>query len=89
MKKSLILSDEEREARNKLAEVNRLKRGKVTKRQCINWVCIICTYKQKVFKKNSICICLAALNTDLLYTNIFILFIDATTNFTSYNSKFS
>jgi len=40
MKKSLILSNEEREARNKLVEENRLKRGKVTKRQCVEWVCI-------------------------------------------------
>jgi hypothetical protein len=41
MKKSLILSDEEREARNKLVETNRLKRGKELKRQCMKWVCII------------------------------------------------
>ncbi len=40
MKKSLILSDEEREARNKLVQENRLKRGKVTKRLCDDWVCI-------------------------------------------------
>jgi hypothetical protein len=40
MKKSLILSDQEREARNKLVQNNRLKRGKVTKSLCDNWVCI-------------------------------------------------
>ena len=33
MKKSLILSDEERQARNKLVEINRLKRGKIPKQQ--------------------------------------------------------
>ena len=38
MKKSLILSDEEREARNKLVEANRLKRGKAIKRQFDDWV---------------------------------------------------
>jgi hypothetical protein len=40
MKKSLILSDEKRQARNKLVEINRLKRGKVIKQQCDDWVCI-------------------------------------------------
>ncbi len=40
MKKSLILSDEEREARNKLVEVNRLKRGKAPKPLRDEWVCI-------------------------------------------------
>ncbi|CAF0874449.1 unnamed protein product [Adineta steineri] len=38
MDKSLILSDEEREARNKLVEMNRLKRGKIPKLQCIKWM---------------------------------------------------
>lgn len=38
MKKSLILSDVEREARNKLVEANRLKRGKIVKRQFDDWV---------------------------------------------------
>lgn len=38
MKKSLILSDLEREARNKLVEANRLKRGKAIKRQFDDWV---------------------------------------------------
>jgi len=38
MKKSMILSDEERIARNKLVETNRLKRGIVTKRLCTEWV---------------------------------------------------
>ncbi len=38
MIKSLILSDKEREARNKLVEINRLKRGQVIKRQCDDWV---------------------------------------------------
>ncbi|CAF0869973.1 unnamed protein product [Adineta steineri] len=38
MKKSLILSDEEREARNKLVEMNRLKRGKLPKRECAKWM---------------------------------------------------
>ena len=40
MKKSLILSDEKRQARNKLVEVNRLKRGKVPKPLRDDWVCI-------------------------------------------------
>jgi enhancing lycopene biosynthesis protein 2 len=40
MQKTLILSDEKREARNKLIETNRLKRGKITQRPCVEWVCI-------------------------------------------------
>ncbi len=40
MKKSLILSDQERQARNKLVETNRLKRGKVTKPLRDDWVCV-------------------------------------------------
>jgi hypothetical protein len=40
MKKSLILSDQERQARNKLVEINRLKRGKVAKPLRDDWVCI-------------------------------------------------
>ncbi|CAF0825407.1 unnamed protein product [Rotaria sp. Silwood1] len=39
MKKSFILTNEEREARNKLVATNRLKRGKIPKLQCIPWVC--------------------------------------------------
>lgn len=38
MKKSLILSNEERVARNNLVLENRLRRGKVPKRQCVKWV---------------------------------------------------
>ncbi|CAF0809784.1 unnamed protein product [Adineta steineri] len=38
MKKSMILSDEEREARNKLVEMNRLKRGKIPKQECVEWM---------------------------------------------------
>ncbi|CAF2734098.1 unnamed protein product [Rotaria sp. Silwood2] len=40
MKKSLILSDEKREARNKLIAMNRLKRRQIAKPQCLTWVCI-------------------------------------------------
>jgi len=43
MKKSLILSDQEREARNKLVQENRLKRGKVIKYPYDDWVCITYT----------------------------------------------
>ncbi|CAF4727241.1 unnamed protein product [Rotaria sp. Silwood1] len=38
MKKSFILTNEEREARNKLVATNRLKRGKIPKLQCIPWM---------------------------------------------------
>ncbi|CAM4852815.1 unnamed protein product [Rotaria socialis] len=38
MKKSLILSNDEREARNKLVAINRLKRGKVPKEETIVWM---------------------------------------------------
>jgi hypothetical protein len=40
MKKSLILSDEERQARNQLVETNRLKRGKMPKEQKVRRVYI-------------------------------------------------
>ncbi len=40
MQKSVILSNEEREARNKLVEENRLKRRKVITRQCDDLVYI-------------------------------------------------
>ncbi|CAF4876083.1 unnamed protein product, partial [Rotaria sp. Silwood1] len=35
MRKSSILSDEEREARNKLVAINRLKRGQLTQPECL------------------------------------------------------
>ncbi|CAF1442102.1 unnamed protein product [Rotaria sordida] len=38
MKKSLILSDEKREARNKLIAINRLKRGQISKPECLTWM---------------------------------------------------
>jgi enhancing lycopene biosynthesis protein 2 len=38
MQKKSILSDEARETRNKLVEANRLKRGKIRKRPCVEWV---------------------------------------------------
>jgi len=41
MKKSLILSVEEREARKKLVKTNRLEREKEPKGQCMKLVCII------------------------------------------------
>lgn len=40
MKTSLILSNEERESRNRLVAVNRLKRGKIPKQKAIVWVSI-------------------------------------------------
>ncbi|CAF4833666.1 unnamed protein product, partial [Rotaria sp. Silwood2] len=51
MKKSLILSDEKREARNKLVAINRLKRGQIPKPQWLIGVCI-----QYIFKINNICL---------------------------------
>ncbi|CAF0759108.1 unnamed protein product [Adineta ricciae] len=38
MDKGMILSDEERGARNQLVEINRLKRGKIPKQQCAKWM---------------------------------------------------
>lgn len=38
MKKALILTDEQREHRNKLVQENRLKRGKLPKQACVKWV---------------------------------------------------
>lgn len=38
MQKELILSDEQREQRNKLVQENRLRRGKVPKQACIKWM---------------------------------------------------
>jgi hypothetical protein len=38
MKKSLILSNDDREARNKLVAINRLKRGKTPIEESIVWV---------------------------------------------------
>ncbi|CAF1465124.1 unnamed protein product, partial [Rotaria sordida] len=38
MKKSLILSDEKREARNELIAINRLKRGQISKPECLTWI---------------------------------------------------
>jgi len=43
MKKSMILSDQEREARNKLVKENRLRCRKIIKYPCDNWVCITYT----------------------------------------------
>ena len=42
MKKSFILTVEERETRNKLVLENRLKRGQIPKLKSIEWVCRIC-----------------------------------------------
>lgn len=39
MKRSFILTDEERDARNKLVTTNRLKRGQVVKIKYPEWVC--------------------------------------------------
>ncbi|CAF5010885.1 unnamed protein product [Rotaria sp. Silwood1] len=38
MKKSFILTDEQREARNKLIAMNRIKRGQIAKPQCLAWM---------------------------------------------------
>jgi hypothetical protein len=50
MKKSLILSDEERQARNKLVEINRLKRGKIPKQPVggvyIYFILLFCDVKK-------------------------------------------
>ncbi|CAF4694194.1 unnamed protein product, partial [Rotaria sp. Silwood2] len=40
MKKSSILSDEKREARNALVAINRLKRSRMPKPEWFIWVCI-------------------------------------------------
>ena len=41
MKKSLILSTEEREARNRIVKRNRLERGIIPKIKSVKWVCMM------------------------------------------------
>jgi hypothetical protein len=53
MKKSLILSDQEREARNRLVKENRLKRGKIITYPYDDWVCI--TYTIENFQATFLC----------------------------------